>query len=78
MSRESVHICATVTRSRNLLRIDGFRAASPVVGSVQTMNRPRISRLECGPEGFCLVCMRYALEVLSDLGIGAFAIERRS
>ena len=58
--------------------MSGFRAASTVVAPVQTMNSPPLSRLEYGPEGFHPVCMRHALEVFPDRGIGAFVIERRS
>ena len=58
--------------------MSGFRAASTVVAPVQTMNRPPISRLECGPQGFRPVCMCHALEVFPDRGNGAFVIERRS
>ena len=51
--------------------MSGFRAASTVVAPVQTMNSPPLSRLEYGPEGFHPVCMRHALEVFPDRGIGA-------
>ena len=75
---ESVHIRATVWRVAEVVQIDGFRDTPTVVVPAQTMNCPPTFRLECGPEGFRPVCMRHALEVLADRGIGAIAIERRS
>ena len=73
----SPHPCYCIALA-DVVRIDGFRDTPTAVVPAQTMNSPPISRLECGSEGFRPVCMRHALEVLADRGIGAIAIERRS
>lgn len=76
-ARKRPHPCYCMAFAE-AVRIDRFRDTPTVVVPAQTMNCPPISRLACRPEGFRPVCMRHALGVLADRGIGAFAIERRS